>query len=434
MAESVWLNGQKKHEFQTLEGSKKTDVLIIGGGLCGVLCAYFLKNEGMDCLLVEADTIGSGITKNTTAKITSQHGLIYDKLIRSKGREKALLYLQANERALAKYRELSKEIDCDFEEKDAFVYSLLDRDKIEREVTAVNSLGFPAEFCEELPLPFETEGAIKFPKQAQFHPLKFLEAISKDLNIYEHTFIRDLSPDTAWSDHGQVTAKKIIVATHFPFLNKHGSYFMKLYQHRSYVIALENTPHVHGMYVDESKTGMSFRDYKNLLFVGGGSHRTGKTGGGWQELREFAAACYPSATEKYVWATQDCMSLDGIPYIGQYSKNTPNLYVASGFNKWGMTSSMVAAMMLCDLVMEKGHEWQELFLPYRSIWKPQLFLNGAEAAINLLTPSVRRCPHMGCALKWNKQEHTWDCPCHGSRFEKDGSLIDNPATGDADIE
>lgn len=128
------------------------------------------------------------------------------------------------------------------------------------------------------------------------------------------------------------------------------------------------------------------------------------------------------------------MSLDGIPYIGQYSKNTPNLYVASGFNKWGMTSSMVAAMMLCDLVMEKGHEWQELFLPYRSIWKPQLFLNGAEAAINLLTPSVRRCPHMGCALKWNKQEHTWDCPCHGSRFEKDGSLIDNPATGDADIE
>ena len=434
MAESVWMDSQKQHKFKTLQGRKKTDVLIIGGGLCGILCAYFLKNAGIDYLLVEADTIGSGITKNTTAKITSQHGLLYDKLIRSKGQEKALLYLQANETALKKYRELAKKIDCDFEEKDAFVYSLLNREKIEREVLAVNSLGFPAEFCEELSLPFETEGAIKFPNQAQFHPLKFLEEIAKDLNICEHTRIRELSDDTAWSDCGQVTAEKMIVTTHFPFLNKHGSYFMKLYQHRSYVTALENAPHVHGMYIDEAKTGMSFRDYKNLLFVGGGSHRTGKTGGGWQELREFASVCYPTATEKYAWATQDCMSLDGIPYIGQYSKRTPNLYVACGFNKWGMTSSMVATMILCDLVMEKRNEWEELFLPYRSIWKPQLFLNGAESIINLLTPSRKRCPHMGCALKWNKQEHTWDCPCHGSRFEEDGILIDNPATGDAKIE
>ena len=216
-------------------------------------------------------------------------------------------------------------------------------------------------------------------------------------------------------------------------MNKHGSYFLKLYQDRSYVIALNNVEDVHGMYMDEEKTGKSFRNYKDLLLIGGGSHRTGKAGGNWEELREFAKQYFPEAEEKYAWATQDCMSLDQIPYIGRYSKRTPDLYVASGYNKWGMTTSMVAAMLLCDLVLEKKNEWEEVFSPSRSILKPQLFINGVEATKNLLTPTMRRCPHLGCALKWNSTEQTWDCPCHGSRFEKDGKIINNPATGDAKL-
>lgn len=427
---SVWEQSTQPFGFKYLNKNIKTDVLIIGGGMCGILCAYLLHNAGVDYTLVEAETICSGITKNTTAKITSQHGLVYDSLIHKFGTEKAKQYLDVNEAALKKYRELCKSIDCDFEDKDAYVYSLDSRQKIENEIAALAKLQFEAEFVDELPLPFTVAGAVKFTNQAQFNPLKFAAEISKNLHIYEHTKVLELIGTKAVTDRGSIQAKKIIVATHFPFLNKHGSYFIKMYQHRSYVIALEHAPQVDGMYLDEAQNGMSFRNYENLLLIGGGDHRTGKKGGSWQELRDFAQQHYPNATEKYHWATQDCMTLDGIPYIGEYSKRTNGLYVATGFNKWGMTTSMAAAMILSDMVKEKENEYSEVFSPSRSILHPQLGVNAFEAVANLLTPSKKRCPHLGCALKWNPYEHTWDCPCHGSRFTDDGKLIDNPATGD----
>lgn len=430
---SVWSDHSNIPQFPQLHKDIKTEVLIIGGGMCGVLCAYFLEQKGIDYVLVEGERIGQGITKNTTAKVTSQHGLIYDKLIKNAGIEKAKMYLQSNEDALSKYRELCQNIKCDFEQKDAYTYSLSDRKQLEDEVKAVNVLGLKAELVDKLPLPFETKGAIKVGNQAQFNPLLFLSEIVKGLKIYENTFIRDIKDHTAIADDVKITANKIIVATHFPLINKHGSYFLKMYQHRSYVIALENAPKVNGMYVDEAQKGMSFRNYEDLLLIGGGDHRTGKSGGNWQELRDFAKKNYPKAIEKYAWATQDCMSLDGIPYIGHYSKQTPHMYVATGFNKWGMTSSMVAAMILSEMVMGKDNEWRQVYSPHRSMLKPQLFMNGVEAVSNLLTPTMKRCPHMGCALKWNKIERTWDCPCHGSRFDNKGQLIDNPAKHNAKV-
>ena len=150
---------------------------------------------------------------------------------------------------------------------------------------------------------------------------------------------------------------------------------------------------------------------------------------GWQALRSFAGLNYRGALEKYNWAAQDCMTLDGIPYIGAYSSGTDGLFVATGFNKWGMTSAMAAATLLCDLVRGQESPYTALFSPSRTILRPQLAVNAFEAAKNLLTPTAPRCPHMGCALKWNRYEHSWDCPCHGSRFTKEGKLIDNPATG-----
>ena len=433
MHESVWQKDGALPEFESLKQNLKTDVLIIGGGLSGILCAYFLKQAGVKTVLIEAEKIASGITKNTTAKITSQHGLIYQKLISSYGKEKAHMYLSANQKALAAYETLCQNLDCDFEKKDAYCYSVNDREKIEREVRAVNSLGFDADFVEELELPFQTKGAIRFPNQAQFHPLKFIKEIAKGLPIYENTEACELTPDAVITSGGKISAEKIIIATHFPFLNKHGSYFLKLYQHRSYVAAFENAPAINGMYVDEDKTGMSFRRYQNLLLIGGSGHRTGKKSEAWKPLEEFAKKHYPAAQLQYEWAAQDCMSLDGIPYIGQYSKNTENLYVATGFNKWGITSSMVSAKILCDMVRGRQNNFSAVFSPHRNMLKPQLFVNGLESTVNLLTPTTKRCPHLGCALKWNKQEHTWDCPCHGSRFEESGKRIDNPATGDLRI-
>ena len=433
--DSLWTDTSKKPKFQPLDQDKKTDVLIIGGGMAGVLCAYLLQQAGVNYILVEADGIGSGITQDTTAKITSQHGLFYRQMVKRFGADKARLYLEVNQLALDQYRQLCQKIDCDFETKDAYVYSLDDYDKIEDEYKALKGSDFSCHLEKNVPLPFSISGALRFENQAQFHPLKFLYAISKGLNIYEHTKVQELVPQKrgaifATTAHASVEARKIIVATHFPFINKHGSYFLKMYQHRSYVIALENGPDVEGMYIDEADNGLSFRNYKNLLLIGGGGHRTGKSGGNWAELERFSLANFTKMNIKYRWATQDCMTLDSIPYIGPYSGSTNQLYVATGFNKWGMTSSMVAAMILSDLVQEKENKYSPIFSPSRSMLRPQLMANGWEATMGLLTPKTKRCPHMGCALKWNATEHTWDCSCHGSRFTEDGKLIDNPATGD----
>lgn len=426
---SVWKEKSDLPCFDVLNQDIRTDILIIGGGLAGILCAYMLEQAGVKYVLVEADRICSGITKNTTAKITSQHGFVYDKLIREFGMETARLYLEANEEALNQYRKLCKIVNCDFEEQDNYIYSLDDKKKVERELAALHKIGFSAQSVDSLPLPFSIAGAVKFSKQAQFNPLKFVSGIVEGLSIYEQTAVRELIGTTAVTDHGKITANKIIVTTHFPFLNKHGSYFLKMYQHRSYVLALENAPNVEGMYVDESQKGMSFRNYEDLLLIGGGDHRTGKKGGNFKELEDFANRHYPNAKIRYRWATQDCMTLDGVPYIGSYSASTTDLYVATGFNKWGMTSSMVSAMLLTDIVLGKENPYAEIFSPSRTIFRPQLASNAIQAVVNLLTPTTPRCPHMGCALKWNNVEQSWDCPCHGSRFTEEGKLIDNPSTG-----
>ncbi len=427
--ESLWKKELQRPAFKSLKGDKKTDVLIIGGGLSGLLCAYLLKNSGVDCALVEADRICSGITAGSTAKITLQHGLIYDSLIRKFGWERARMYLEANRSALEAYQKLCRDIPCDFEEKDNYVYTLHDREKLEWEMRALERLGQEASLVEALPLPIDTAGAVMVPAQAQFHPLKFAFGIAKELPIYENTRILELMPHAARTEHGTIRAHSFIVATHFPFINKHGSYFMKLYQHRSYILALNNAQNVDGMYVDNDQKGFSFRNHGDTLLLGGGGHRTGKKGGCWQELEDFARRHYPGAECIGKWAAQDCMSLDTVPYIGRYSRRTPNMFVATGFNKWGISSSMVGAILLRDMLLGKKNPWEELFSPSRSMLHPQLAVNALESSMNLLTPTRPRCPHMGCALKYNVREHSWDCPCHGSRFDKDGALLDNPATG-----
>lgn len=432
--DSVWIESVSLPRFEKLEGSADTDVLIIGGGITGILCAYFLQEAGVDYILAERKTICSGVTRNTTAKITSQHGLIYAKLIKHEGLEKAAVYLEANQKALQKYRVLCQTIDCDFEEKTSYVYSLDNKMKLEEEAEALSLLHFDAQLSEAKELPFPTAGAVAFPDQAQFHPLKFLSQITQNLNIYENTFVKEFSENTAVTESGRISFKKIIFATHFPIDNKHGMYFLKMYQQRSYCIALENAAKMNGMYVDASGNGMSFRNYGDYLIVGGGGHRTGKKGGNWQELREFAKEYYPDSTEKYYWAAQDCMTLDAMPYIGIYAKSMPECFVATGFNKWGMTSSMAAAMLLADLIMEKENPYEQLFAPTRNMIKPQLFCNAWNAAEGLLSLSTKRCPHLGCALKWNAAEHSWDCSCHGSRFDDEGRLLNNPANGDIDKE
>ncbi len=428
--ESIWMQVGDAPHFKPLQENKAIDVLIVGGGIAGILCAYKLTQAGVKCILVEADQICGGVTAYTTAKVTLGHSLIYHKLIKQWGTNKARLYLEAQQKAIQEYARLCEQIPCDWEEKDNYVYTVDDPKKIQQEIKALGALGVEATYADAGILPVDVAGAVRIPKQAQFHPLKFLHAIARDLPIYEHTKVTEFLPGSVKTNFGTIHYNKLIIATHFPVLNKHGLFSLKLYQHRSYVIALKGAPDVRGMYVDESDTGLSFRNYGGLLLLGGGGHRTGKKGGCWQELENFARRHYPKAEIVAKWATQDCMTLDGVPYIGQYAKTIPDVYVATGFNKWGMTNSMVAANLLCDLVQGKANPYAQVFDPSRSMLHLQLGINAFESTVGLLTPATPRCPHLGCALKYNKAEHSWDCPCHGSRFTKEGNLINNPATDD----
>lgn len=473
---SVWSESCKFRKREALNKDIKTDVLVIGAGIAGILTAYMLKQKGRDVVLIDAAEIASGNTKNTTAKITSQHDLIYSKLIAEFGEEKARQYAKANELAIKKYKEIieDKRIECDFEEKPAYVYSLNEVDVLKEEAKAAKNLGIDAEFVQEANLPFKIKGAVKFNNQAQFNPLKFLKGISNELVIYENTRALEIKENLVVTSGGNITANNIVVATHYPIMNAPGYYFMKMHQERSYVLALENTSEIDGMYIDLNKEGYSFRTYNNLLLLGGISHRTGENeeGGSYDKLRKVAKNLYPKAKEKYYWSAQDCMTIDGIPYIGRYSSETPNIYVATGFNKWGMTSSMVSAIIISDMILEKENDFSEIFSPRR--FDLSLSINNIandliETAKNFIAQKVyipsseiehiknghggiieyngekvgvyknkegkeffvsTKCTHLGCQLSWNADELTWDCPCHGSRFDYKGRLIGSPATKD----
>ncbi len=423
---SLWSATAEFAPHPPLRGDHHTDVLIIGGGITGVLCAHFLQQAGVSYLLLEATRIGGGVTQNTTAKLTLLHGLLYDQIRRGSA-ELASQYLRAQQQALAEYLALCQGVDCDYTPQPAYAYDLADSDAPRREAEALRSLGCAAEWVAQVPLPIRIAGAVRCPDQAQFHPLKFLAAISAPLRIHEHTPVLDVQGETALTPHGRVHAKRVIFACHFPFADRRGGYFAKMYQHRSYTLALSGAPLPEGMFVDAQANGLSFRTQGEYLLLGGGDHRTGCAGGGFAALRAIAARLYPDARERYAWSAQDCMSLDGIPYIGAYAKTTPRWYVATGFNKWGMSNAMVAALLLRDALIGEQNPCADVFSPSRSPRCTQLLCNGASSLLHFLTPTAPRCPHLGCALRWNKEERSWDCPCHGSRFNADGAVLDSPA-------
>ena len=431
----LWTDGVEKPSFGKLTGNIKTDVLIIGGGMAGVLCAKALHDANIDYTLVEGRQIGCGITKGTTAVITAQHDLLYSDLIEKSGKAKAKMYLDANLTAVSRFKDMAKGIDCDFEVLPSVMYSTTDGNKMKAEVKAVKSLGMNAEYITDVPIPVKIRGGVRYPDMAQFHPLKFLYGVVRGLNIYENTYVHKLDGTTAYMSGGTIKAKKVIVATHFPFINKSGLYFLKMYQKRLFVMALERPEgeRLGCNLVEHSGDGMFFRDYGRLLIVGSGERKTGKKKGGFMPVKQFVNENYKNYPEKYAWANQDCITLDDIPYIGVYGRILPDVYVATGFNEWGMTSSMVASMILADKVYGKRSPFEEVFNPSRSMLKPRLLSNTGNAVVNLATPTPKRCTHLGCALKENKDEGTWDCPCHGSRFDKDGRLIDNPAMKDAKV-
>lgn len=412
------------------------DVIVVGAGMAGLLTAFYLKQQGRDVLVLEADRVASGQTERTTAKITSQHGLKYSWLIDKVGVKEARLYAQANESAVREYERLILEngIDCGFERVSSYLYTMQDAEVLEEEARAAAFLGIDAVFTRETELPFEVKGAVCFRKQAQFDPPELIRRIASELEILEHTKVIAVKGNRVFTETGEMTADNIVIATHYPVLNVPGFYFLRQHQERSYVLALSGCEPIHGMYYGVDKGGFSFRQAGEYLLLGGSPCRTGENrdGRAFERLTEAARQYFPGAREEVRWAAQDCMPHDGIPFIGRYSMFTPNLYVATGFQKWGMSTSMVAAMILRDEICGMENPYSEVFNPQRFHFRASIgnLLTDVGMSVKGLGAGLfgrPRCSHMGCKLEWNPEERSWDCPCHGSRFERDGKVLDNPA-------
>ncbi len=456
-----------------LSGDVVTQAIVIGAGMAGVLIADRLTQRGVATVVLEASRIGSGQTRRTTAKITSQHGMTYDALIKRFGQERAQQYAQANEQAIRAYAECvrKRDIDCDFRETASYLYAFENDAPLRREAEAAAALGIDARFVSDPGLPFAVAGAVRFGHQACFHPLRFLRAMSEGLEIYEDTCVLAVEGNNVRTTRGTVRAEHIVFASHYPFINVPGWYFLRMHQERSYVLALESDWLPDALYFSPDQDGLSLRAADGLLLVSGGSHRTGENSQGrrYEALHAQARKLLPVGREVYRWSAQDCMTLDGMPYIGRFSQSTPNWYVATGFGKWGMSSSMAAALCIAGLITDDPPEWWAVFSPARlrlSASAKSLATDTAQAFKGLsrewlgvpdetldALPNGHggiveadghkagvykdetgrchivdpRCPHLGCQLEWNPDEKSWDCPCHGSRFAYDGSLLDDPA-------
>lgn len=467
--ESIWHYPIGKRE--QLSKNLDCDVAVIGAGMAGVLIAAALQAAGCRVTVLEANRIGSGQTRNTTAKVTAQHGLIYQKLMQTFGEEKARDYALANQDAIQRYRTVIQKrgIDCDWTECSAYLYGNHPA-QLAAEAEAAAALGLPAAYTTALELPFPAAGAVEFTGQAQFHPLKFLGAMADGLTIWENTPVSTVEDHLVVTPHGAVRAGHIVFACHYPFRNFPGLYFARMHQERSYVLALTHAPQVNGMFLGAEENGISLRNYRNLLLLGGESHRTGKNGAGgrYDRLRQKALRWFPGSREVACWSAQDCIPADGVPYIGRYAASRPNWYVATGFQKWGMTSAMVSALILRGLICGPAYPYAGVFDPGRFSAEALggIAAEGGQAVAGLtkcafqvpaetaehipaghggivrlagrkvgvykdeagrLHPVEARCPHLGCQLAWNPDERSWECPCHGSRFDHLGNLLSGPA-------
>lgn len=483
---SYWVDSTEQTYYSKLNSNISTDVCIIGGGITGIATAYMLKDSGLNITLLESSRIGMGVTANTTAKITSQHGLFYDYLLKSYGFDIAKKYLDSNEEAINIIEDIVKEenIDCSFERESSYVYTC-SKDyvqKIKDETSAVKSLGLDAKLVTETSLPFDIKAGICFPNQAKFHIRKYilglLPSLSK-INIFEDSKVTNIKAENGlykvFVNDYTVNCKYVILATHYPIKNFPGMYFLKMYQDKSYIIAVDTKkPLFSGMYISAEEPVTSFRTADNLLLVGGSAHKTGANNidldKSYLNLENYIKGIYPNSEIKYRWTTEDCISLDKIPYIGKFSKLFNNMYVATGYKKWGMTTSHVAAKIISDDILGKENKYASIysatrFAPLRNckafgqmlnqtihslainkIKKTKLdytqIKNNCGGIVNYKGQKIGLykdtngkmyaikpyCTHLGCELSWNNLDKTWDCPCHGSRYDYTGKIITEPTT------
>ncbi|MFE8701404.1 FAD-dependent oxidoreductase [Cytobacillus sp. FJAT-54145] len=477
--------------FNKMIEDKEFDVAIVGGGITGITTGYLLVKEGVKVAIIEAGRILNGTTGHTTAKVTAQHGLIYDEFISHLGEEKAKLYYEGATDALNFIRNTVKEhgIDCDFEEQDAYVYSISEKDanKVEKEARAYQKLGIDGGLVDSIPFNIDTRSTIVMRNQAQYHPLKYLNHLVRMFleaggEIYENTTAVDIEdgprPKVMLRNGKEISCKHLIAASHFPFCDKKGLYFARMYVERSYILGITtDKEYPGGMYISSDSPTRSLRSTplengERLILVSGEGHKTGQgidTMKHYTALEQYAQDIFGIKEYKYRWSAQDMYTLDKVPYIGPITENQRNVSIATGYHKWGMTNGTAAALLLADDVLERDNKYRELYHPSRFHADPDVkkFLSiNADVAKHFVKGKLEfipkepsdlqndegavvmvhgqrcgaykdqdgqlhvvdsTCTHLGCEVEWNHGDRTWDCPCHGSRFSYKGEVVDGPA-------
>ena len=482
----LWLDTISAPKFSQLTHDRSVDVCIVGAGMAGVTLAYLLKDTELNVALIDSDEVLHGTSAYTTAKITAQHNLDYHKILNHYGEYQAKCYANAQLDALDFIEQTIKKlnIDCDFEKKFSAVYTQDEKyiPILEKEFKAYQKLGLNGRLVDELDLPFPIEKALILENQAQFHPLKYLICLlqeikkSSNIEVYEHTPAVELKKqpthyviETKTGFH--IEAKKVVQTSHFPFYDDLALLFAKVEPSRAYLTACKGAKTMpHGMYISYEEPTRTIRTYQDYLIVGGEDHRTGTTDDTvkkYEIIEQFARDMFEIDDISYQWSTQDYKTIDQIPFIGRMQEND-EIYVATGFKKWGMTNSTVSALLLRDLILQKENPWRSLFSPQRKNIRAQfknLVIYNAQVASELLKGKLKAgddlesldrgqstvintdegkygiykdendelfvvditCPHLGCELNFNRAEVTWDCPCHGSRFSYKGEIITGPA-------
>ena len=456
---SYWNENTETKEFPKLNKNIEADVCIIGGGITGVSTAYYLANRGLKVVVLEKDKICSSTTGGSTGKITSQHGLIYKYLKDLNGKEFAQKYYKANEEAKENIIKLinKEKIECDLERKNAYVYTEVEKNiqAIKAEIEHTKKLGINSEFVSKIELPLDIYGAIKFENQAQFDPVKYTYGLANCViknngQIYENSkAIETVEADGKYNiltKEGKVRAKYLVITTRYPIIKFPGYYFLKMYQSTSYAILVDTHTDINydGFYINSETPVFSFRtvksDDRNLLLAVGYDYKTGTEiiGNPFEYLKAKVKNMYPEAEVLKSWTAEDCISLDKIPYIGDFSDIMDNCYVATGFNKWGITGSNIAAKIITDKVLGNDNEYEDIFESSRLgiIKNKEEMMNMIkEAGDGIILERIKgkptpTCTHLGCKLSWNPLEEIWECSCHGSKFTKRGFVIDGPAVKD----
>jgi glycine/D-amino acid oxidase-like deaminating enzyme/nitrite reductase/ring-hydroxylating ferredoxin subunit len=485
-----WLDSVQLPTFEKLTKDIVTDVAIVGGGISGVTTAYLLTKAGVRVTLMEADRLFNGTTGHTTAKVTAQHGLIYHELIQHFGEEKAKLYYEANTDAMQwiKNTIFEQNINCNWQEEDAYVYAFSEKNvpKISDEYDAYLKLQIPGQSVDTIPIPVAAKAAVIMKNQANFHPLRFLNHFVQFITenggvIYEDTPAIDLKistqPTIITRDGHKISCQKVVICSHFPYYDR-SFYFSRMYAERSYIIAAKTkTPFPGGMYISADDPVRSLRSAtingEKYVLIAGDNHKVGQGEpmiNHYEDLQAFGDHVFGIEKIPFRWSAQDLTTLDKVPYVGPLKQSTPNVLIATGYRKWGMTNGTAAALLLSDLVLEKSNRYENLYTPSRfhadpsvkqflsinvdvakhmlegkleyALRKPEDLVpdEGAVVSVNGKRAGAYKdqkgklhlvdttCTHMGCEVEWNCGERTWDCPCHGSRFSIDGEVVEGPAT------